>query len=420
MIEQSGISRIYSLFELNRIIREELEAAFPGTFLVTAEIASCDVKRHCYMTLIDKEDDEIRAEMRAVIWANRYKVIAPVFEEETGAKLAKGIRILFEAEVSFHERYGLKLHILNIDPSYTIGEMAVRRREILERLTREELIGRNRQLEFPLVPQRIGIISSATAAGYEDLVHHIANNPYGYMFHYRLYDALMQGDRAGASVVQALNECAKDASALDVVIIVRGGGGLTDLSCFDSYEIGRAIALLPVPVISGIGHHRDVTVTDEVSHSRAKTPTAAADMIIERAREFEERVDSLAHLLGRSAVRLITDARESVINHFRKCEMSAGRVIHAERHRLEAMLKGLYHSERLIRNEKEKLSSRRRIINGFDPRNVLKRGYSITYHDGRPLKSFEGLSEGDDLRTILHKGELISSVRKIKKKGGGI
>jgi exodeoxyribonuclease VII large subunit len=280
------MSEALSLYELNKLIKSVIDDNLSGTFLVTAEIASCDVKRHCYLTLVDKEEDTIRAEIRAVVWANRYKVIAPIFEESTGTKLAKGIKILFQATVDFHERYGLKLTINNIDPSYTVGELAVRRKEILERLKKEGLIDRNRELEFPLVPQRIGIISSATAAGYEDLTAHLLNNVYGYKFTAELYEAVMQGDRAEDSIVAALGQCMGDVSSLDVLVIVRGGGGQTDLHCFDSYKIGKAIASLPIPVIAGIGHQRDVTVVDEVSNTRAKTPTAVADMIITRVKDF--------------------------------------------------------------------------------------------------------------------------------------
>ena len=167
------MSGVLSLYELNKLIRSVIEGSLPDTFLVTAEIASCNVKNHCYMTLVDKAEGIIRAEIGAVIWSARFRSIAKTFEKHTGTSLAKGIKILLEAEVSFHERYGLKLNIINIDPSYTIGEMAVRRKEVLERLTKEGLIERNRELLFPLVPQRIGIISSSTAAGYEDLITHL-------------------------------------------------------------------------------------------------------------------------------------------------------------------------------------------------------------------------------------------------------
>ena len=409
------MSEVLSLYELNLLIRNIIEESFPHTFLVTAEIASCDVKNHCYLTLVDKEGDSIRAEVRAVIWAHRYKVVAPVFERATGSRLTKGIKILFQATVNFHERYGLKLNIINIDPSYTIGEMAVRRKEILQKLTEEGLISRNKELEFPLVPQRIGIISSSTAAGYGDLMSHLINNPYGYKFNCRLYEAVMQGDRAGASVVGALDQCMNEASYLDIVVIVRGGGGQMDLHCFDSYEIGKAIALLPLPVVSGIGHHRDVTVVDEVSNMREKTPTAVADMIIMRAKDFEDRVDSAAYNLIYASRRMVSDKREELASLSKDLEVAAGNKLLDNFHRLDLFVKGLRYSLKLINNEKQALKARESNINHLTPQNVLKRGYSITLTDGKTVKSACDVKAGDSLKTILYKGELTSIIKSKKK-----
>ncbi len=404
------MTKVLSLFELNQLIRTVLENSLPDTFLVTAEIASCDVKNHCYLTLVDKEEDAIRAEIKAVIWAGRYKEIAEIFERETGARLSKGIKILFQATVSFHERYGLKLTINNIDPSYTIGELAVKRREILERLVKEGLIEKNKGLEFPLVPQRIGIISSSTAAGYEDLMTHLTANVYGYRFVTKLYEAVMQGDRAEASIVNALGQCAADAPRLDVIVIVRGGGGQLDLQCFDSYEIGKAIALFPLPVISGIGHQRDVTVTDEVSHSRAKTPTAVADMLISRVRDFEDRVDSLAHALTEGARTLTRDMKDGLSVLSRRVQIAAGNKLLNNFHLLNACSKGLRYAFKFMQNEHQKLRGRESNISHLDPLNVLKRGYSITYRSGKAVKSAAEVKIHDSLRTILHKGELLSRV----------
>ncbi len=411
------MSEALSLYELNKLIKSVIDDNLSGTFLVTAEIASCDVKRHCYLTLVDKEEDTIRAEIRAVVWANKYKVIAPIFEESTGTKLAKGIKILFQATVDFHERYGLKLTINNIDPSYTVGELAVRRREILERLKKEGLIERNRELEFPLVPQRIGIISSATAAGYEDLMAHLLNNVYGYKFTTELYEAVMQGDRAEDSIVAALGRCMDDVSSLDVLVIVRGGGGQTDLHCFDSYEIGKAIASLPIPVIAGIGHQRDVTVVDEVSNARAKTPTAVADMIITRVKDFEDRIDSLAHGLVYGARKLTADMNEILSSLSKNLEVMVGNELLENHHRLDIFIKGLQYSLKVIKKERQEMKARESSINHLNPRNVLKRGYSVAYHNGSLVKSVSDVEAGDSLRTLLYEGEIMSEI-KTKKKGG--
>jgi exodeoxyribonuclease VII large subunit len=410
------MSDIFSLYDLNQLIRDAMEIAFPRTMLVTAEIASCDVKNHCYMALVDKLDDVIRAEIRAVIWANRYRSIALRFQESTGTKLAKGIKILFEAEVSFHERYGLKLNILDIDPSYTVGELAVKRKEILEKLAKEGLTDRNGALQFPLVPQRIGIISSATAAGYDDLITHLKKNVYGYSFTTKLYEAVMQGDRAEESILSAISRCVDDAACLDVVVIVRGGGGQTDLHCFDSYEIGRAIAMFPLPVISGIGHQRDTTVVDEVSNKRAKTPTAVADLIITGIKDFDDRLELLSHGMIHNVRQMTSDLREMLSSLSQKLKTAAGKKLAGNLHQIDSASRGLKYALRFIKNEKQKITTWSNSVNYLNPRNVLKRGYSITYNNGSAVRAISDVEKGGTIRTVLSEGEIISKVESKKKK----
>ncbi|MEK6527591.1 MAG: exodeoxyribonuclease VII large subunit, partial [Nitrospirota bacterium] len=398
------VPEILSLYKLNQLIKSIFDTALPQTFLVTAEIASLDVKNHCFLTLVDKDKETIRAEMKAVIWASTYKTLSVEFNEAAGIKLNKGIKILFEAFVEFHERYGLKLNIIKIDPSYTIGELAIKRKDILERLTKEGLKDKNKQLEFPLVPQRIGIISSATAAGYEDLLNHLTNNPYGYKFHCRLYEAIMQGDKAEASIIKALNQCRHDASYLDVLVIVRGGGGQADLHCFDNYEIAKTIAFLPLPVISGIGHERDITVVDEVSNTRVKTPTAAADLIITRVKDFEDRIDSLSHSLVHAANKITANLKEMLSLLAKNFESLIGRELLNSFHMLGTFIKGLKFSFKVIQAERERLRSKENNINHLNPQNVLKRGYSITYKNGKAVKAESEVKTGDSLKTTLYKG----------------
>jgi exodeoxyribonuclease VII large subunit len=425
--EKFVVERTFSLYELNQEIKSVIQSSFPRTYLVTAEIASMDLRRHCYMTLVDKDDEVIRAEMRGVIWASSVGRILAQFRSETGIDLVKGIRILFEASVRFHERYGLSLDILSVDPSYTIGELSARRREVLERLSREGLRERNRALEFPLVPQNIGIISSRAAAGYEDLVSHLRNNPYNFRFTCRMYEAVMQGDRAEASIVKAIERCFDDSSRLDVVVIVRGGGGQTDLHCFDSYEIARAVAHLPVPVVSGIGHLRDISVLDEVSNMRGKTPTAVADLLITKAKEFEDSMGLLANRLVHGAGRLLTDMRETLTNLARSVQSATAGEVQIQKQRLDTLSKGLAYLFRLLDRgmnhligssakmrslvsrdivgqdrlldllvsrlakvsrgmllaQAELLRSRQSNLDHLDPKNILKRGYTMTLKNGR-------------------------------------
>jgi exodeoxyribonuclease VII large subunit len=373
-LQGHAMSEAYSLYELNNLIKSVLETAFPERFLVTAEIASCDVKNHCYLTLVEKDENTIIAEIKAIIWSNRYQTLSTSFRDATGVELSKGIKILFQASVSFHERYGLKLIIENIDPSYTIGELAVKRKEILERLTKEGLKDRNKLLEFPLVPQRIGIISSPTAAGYEDLMSHLTGNPYGYSFSCTLYEALMQGERAEESI--------------------------PDLHCFDSYTIGRAIALLPIPVISGIGHERDITIADEVSNVQVKTPTAAADLIITRTKEFEDGLDGLTHRIRNGTQRLTSGRKESFYSVIKQFESSVRSELLNNSHRLQVLAKGLQYAVKLLRSEREKLRLRESNIN----------------HLRNALKSASEIHIGDLMRTVLLQGEVMSRVERKKRR----
>ena len=403
-----------SLYELNQLIKSVINTTLPERVLVTAEIASFDVKNHCYMVLVDKDEKKttITAEMKAVIWASRYKALSVEFKNATGIELTKGIKILFEASVNFHERYGLKLTIHNIDPAYTLGELAIKRKEILERLIKEGLKDRNKSLEFPLVPQRIGIISSPTSAGYEDLLSHIKNNPYGYKFTYKLYETLMQGDKAEESIIRTLNQCIDDSVYLDVIIMVRGGGAQPDLHCFDSYGIAKTIASLTIPFISGIGHERDITVVDEVANIRVKTPTAAADLIITRIKDFEDRIDSLTHSLVHGTNKLTSNLREWLSSLTKNFEISIRNELLNYNHRLEVFIKGLMHSLKIIQTGQERLRSRESNINHLNPSNVLKRGYSITYKNNKAIKSISEANIGDSLKTTLYKGELTSKVER--------
>jgi len=401
-----------SLYKLNNILRSVIESTFPETFLVTAEVASCSVKNHCYMTLVDKKDDSIRAEANAVIWANRYSTIAARFKKETGTQITKGIKILFEAEITYHERYGLKLNILNIDPSYTVGEMAVKRKEVLEKLKKEFLIDRNRDLIFPVVPQKIGIISSSTAAGYDDFMNHLNNNHYGYVFTTRLFEAIMQGDRAEASINKALQQCAEKQDILDVVVIVRGGGAETDLHCFDSYIVGKAIALLPMPVISGIGHQRDITVVDEVSNIRAKTPTAAADIIISKVKDFEESLDTSTGSLVNAAFKLVASNRSGLSMMSRQISTAASQTIRNNSFNLDSLSKGLSYSLKMIKNEQTRVRAKESSIRHLNPLNILKRGYSITQFNGKSIRSSKDVTTGDEIKTLLFKGSITSTVKK--------
>ncbi|MCI4625648.1 MAG: exodeoxyribonuclease VII large subunit [Candidatus Magnetoovum sp. WYHC-5] len=450
-----------SLYEFNLLIKEVISYSLPDTFLITAEIASLnvDVKGHCYMALVEKDENTIKAQMDARIWASSYKLILKDFETATGVTLSKGLKILIEASINFHERYGLSLTIKNIDPTYTLGEMARRRREIIERLTKEGLIDKNRAIPMPLVPQRIAIISSKNAAGYEDFVKHINLNTYGYVFYIKLFEAIMQGDRAEASILSALDAIEGKREEFDLVVIVRGGGATTDLDCFDSYNIGKKIALLSLPVMAGIGHERDYTVVDEVSHVRVKTPTAGASYIIEIVKGFEDRLNTISVNLLNATRRLnesllrnlvaLTTALFSaanttvtknayVLDGYRKPILYARRLLLSKLADLKNLLYRLSSSSnvhiasnegylnetvrrlirepaQLLRKQEERLQLMMEKLTFMEPKNMLKMGYTITYHKGKAVKSVEDIEVHGKVTTVFKDGSIDSEVLAVQK-----
>ncbi len=282
------------LSELNGWVKRVINDAFPDKIWVIGEISEMKVNRngHCYLNLIEKDEatDTVTAQARATIWSYTFRMLRPYFETTTGQILIEGIKVLVNVTVEFHELYGYSLNILDIDPTYTIGDMTRRRREIINRLINEGVADMNKELEFPLVPQKIAVISSETAAGYQDFNDHLIRNPSGYIFYTKLFPAVMQGLQAESSIIGALDRIYEYEDFFDVVVIIRGGGSQLDLSCFDNYNLAYHITQFPLPVITGIGHEKDNTIADLVAHTRLKTPTAVAEFLIGELAAFDLRL----------------------------------------------------------------------------------------------------------------------------------
>jgi exodeoxyribonuclease VII large subunit len=287
----------YTLLELNSLIRDVLQDNLPEVYWIIAEISEMKVNRtgHCYLELVEKEPatDEIVARARATIWSYTFRMVKPYFETATGQPFREGIKVMIQVSVEFHPAYGLSLNIRDIDPAYTLGDMVRRRREIIARLQEAGVFDMNRELPLPLVPQRIAVISSSTAAGYGDFIHQLENNSHGFLFATRLYEAYMQGNEAVPSILNSLDSIFTEENEFDAVAIIRGGGAQADLNCFDSYDLAYAVTQFPLPVITGIGHEKDDTILDLVAHTRLKTPTAVAEFFISGMAKFEERLNEL-------------------------------------------------------------------------------------------------------------------------------
>jgi exodeoxyribonuclease VII large subunit len=283
-----------SLTELQLIIRDSLYVSLPDFYWVTAEISELKENSagHCYIELIEKNPDEknVRARVRAIVWSNRYRFIKAFFENSTNETLREGLKILVKTKVEYHELYGLSLIISDIDPAFTIGDMAMKRQLIIKRLEEEGVFSMNKELEIPLVPQRIAVISSKNAAGYTDFIRQLKGNAFGYVFYTALIETSMQGNDTESGVIYALDQIALNYQLFDLVVIIRGGGSQSDLSWFDSYNIAYHVTQFPLPVLTGIGHDKDISVTDLVANKSLKTPTAVADFLINSVSESENYI----------------------------------------------------------------------------------------------------------------------------------
>lgn len=286
-----------SLFELQRQVKGSLDDTFAMPVWVKAEISEMTVNRsgHCYLDLVETEQgtDTVIARCRATIWSYTFRMLKPYFETTTGQVFTEGLKVLLHAKVEYHEVYGFSLNIRDIDPVYTLGDMAWQRREIIRRLEEDGVLEMNKELELPLVPQRIAIISSPTAAGLQDFVDQLHNNPHKFVFYTKLFPAVMQGNEAPGSITKALELIFEYEEMFDAVAIIRGGGAQIDLACFDNYELAFNVAQFPLPVITGIGHDKDDTVIDLVAHTRMKTPTAVAEFLITGALQFSQQLNEL-------------------------------------------------------------------------------------------------------------------------------
>lgn len=403
----------YSLYELNNIIKSAIGYALPDTYWVVTEIADVKLnqKGHCYLELVEKEDSKIIAQVKANIWAYEYRKLSLKFQAVTNESLKPGMKVLLSAAVTFHEVYGLSLNVKDIDPSYTMGEMALKKREVIERLTKEGLIELNKSLSLPIVPQRIAVISSPTAAGYGDFFDHLDNNPYGYKFIHILFPALMQGAEAEQSIISALRKVRQKRDLFDVLVIIRGGGSVIDLNCFDSYNLASQVAQLPLPVITGIGHEKDDTVVDMTAHTKMKTPTAVAEFLISGLRSFEENVTERQDRIVKYTERLIKDKRYTlgVLTH--KLNFISIQLTASLNSTMEGIEKDLRSNIRqFMQKTTAGLDNFEKVIRLLDPVNVLRRGYSITQHKGKILKDASHLRKGDIIDTMLFKGMMKSRV----------
>lgn len=405
-----------SLFELNNLIKTQLESALDPSYWVIAEISELrqNQKGHCYMELVEKENNFIQAKIRANIWSYTYRTVSSQFEQATGSRLKPGIKVLFNVSINFHEVYGMSLTVNNIDPSYTVGERSRLREETIARLREEDLIDRNKQLQLPLVPQRIAIISSETAAGYGDFINQLEHNSKGYGFDTSLFNATMQGDGAVASIQKAMQLIQESDYAFDAVILIRGGGAQTDLDCFDSYGLGRSIASFSLPVLTGIGHERDQTVADIVAHTNLKTPTAVAEFLISGMERFDDLLHEYMYRIEKVFEGKLNAEQQRLMQFSYAVERATKRIFEHETLLLKEKSITLKHiANRYLERQQSQLNTLEKELKLIDPLNIFKRGYSITLKGGKSING-QKIVIGDQLETRTLDKKIESQVMAIE------
>lgn len=427
-----------SLFELNNLIKKVISNSFDNAYWIRAEMSDVRINAssgHCYLEFIEKDamTGQIVAKARGSIWAKTFRLLKPYFEQETGQSFGSGIKVLVKVTVEFHELYGFSLNVLDIDPSFTLGDMMRKRLEIIRKLKEEGVFSLNKELDLPTLPQRIALITSPTAAGYEDFMHQLMTNRGGYPFYVKLFPALMQGEKTEASVIESLDRIYPVMELFDVVVIIRGGGATSDLNCFDSYMLAANCAQFPLPVITGIGHERDDTVVDLVAHTRLKTPTAVAEFLINRMDEAAFAVDDAEQRIIKQTSTCLQQQKSLLqILGNRLPAAAIGRV---ERNRIllsrmevtlpvlsQSLLKEQLGSIDLLKNKlslkidyfldqkRKGLQLDEQFIRMASPDYILQRGYSITRCNGKIVKRRDLLKVGDQLTTQFMDGEIKSVI----------
>ncbi|MFH2141808.1 MAG: exodeoxyribonuclease VII large subunit [Bacteroidota bacterium] len=456
--------KTFSLSEIALLIKNIISDNISEPIWIVAEISEININHngHCYLELIEKEElkDNILARFRATIWSHAFRMIKPYFETSTGQRLGKGLKILIQVSVEFHEVYSLSLNVINIDPAYTVGELEMRKQQIINTLKEEGVYYLNQELEITESPQKIAVISSETAAGYGDWLNQIKNNTRGYVFYHKLFPAIMQGDKAESTIISALNKINEYQDFFDLVVIIRGGGSQSDMNCFNRYELASNIAQFPLPVITGIGHERDETICDLVACKKLKTPTAVAEFLVNRLSDFENYIDNTFSNCVNTFSEIIYQHSEDFENHLQNISFSVKNILIKKHNEIDYLINGKkIHLRNFIKSKSYKVGNYKTSIkinttsalynnkirlkslvesltqvcnnsqiksnynlqlceqslHFLDPQNVLSRGYSITYQDNKLIKDSSQLKQGSQLFTLFQKGSANSTVTEVSK-----
>lgn len=382
-----------TLHELNSMVRDAIEMEMTDEYWVQAELAERRENRgHCYMELVQKEENSNTpiARASAKCWKTTWAVVRPYFERETGQALHAGMKVLLKVFPQFHEAYGFSWIVTDIDPTYTLGDLARRRQQIVAQLKQEGIFDLQRELQFPLFTKRVAVISALTAAGYGDFCRQLEENEYGFHFEVTLFPATMQGEAVEKSIIAALNNIYEQVDQFDVIVIIRGGGATSDLSGFDTLALAENVAQFPLPIITGIGHDRDESILDMVANQHVKTPTAAATLLIDHLKCVADRIADARQRIPTLALHIVNDSRHHIELLQNRLPVAIERRLTTQKHRLENIAIQLQ---------------------GYDPALLLRRGYSITLQNGRAVRDPSQLHPGDEIETRIEKGTFKSIVK---------
>ena len=407
--------RPMTLLELNTILRSAIETGMPDEYWVEAELSEARESRgHCYMELVEKDGagNTPIARAQAKCWQNTWSLLRPYFERTTGQRLRPGMKVMLKVYARYHEAYGFSWIVTDIDPTYTIGDMARKRQMIIDSLKAAGVFDLNKELALPMFTQRIAVISSETAAGYDDFRNQLTDNEYGFAFSVTLFDAIMQGEHVEKSIIAALDLINGRAEDFDCVVIIRGGGATSDMSGFDSLALAENVANFPLPVITGIGHDRDESVTDMVAHTSVKTPTAAAAMLIGILKSTADTIDSYGERIARAT----SNRMETEHIRIGRLAERIPALFSMAKTKREAFLDMLWMRicsapRHILTAETHRVSMLAQRAQALDPTLLLKRGYSITLHNGRAVRDANKLKPGDEIETRFEKGSVKAVVK---------
>ena len=430
----SARNKVMTLRELMNVVGQLVQVPETSGVWVTAELADVAVRGgHCYMELLQKDDGGRQiARVRGCIWANVYSRLAPYFYRLTGQQFASGLKVMLCGSVSMHPVFGMSFVVSSINPEFTMGDLLRRRREILERLDKEGILNDNKSLVWPMVPQRIAVVSSPGAAGYGDFMNQLCNNPSRIRFHTGLFEATMQGESAPASIIAALGRIAAERERWDGVVIIRGGGATADLQAFEDYDLAANVAQFPLPIAIGIGHERDVTVLDYIANTRLKTPTAVAEWLIGRGEEllgfltaagqrvlqivtdrlggYRQQLAQAEALLPAAAINAVERAKGRLRSAASLLSGVSGRRIQSQLSRLDMFQEGVASAGRAaLQRQTERLKAREELLEVLSPMATLRRGYSITRIGGKAVSSVAVVSPGVVVETTLADGTFLST-----------